>query len=115
MKRQFMTDRLENVRVFADTAEQMAPEFGRTVAAVQEFSDHAKVLIEVVSPFAHWIKVRLSRPTNGQVLVRTNTADPIVVESARRPGHIDGIPPHPLGTTGTLPVSSPRRSSRGSL
>ncbi|MGY1751090.1 hypothetical protein [Modestobacter sp. SYSU DS0511] len=50
MNRQFIIHRLENLRVIADTAEQMAPDVRRLAAAITEMIDHLKVVYACLQP-----------------------------------------------------------------
>jgi hypothetical protein len=51
-------DLVTGARALADSAEQVAQEFRRTVAAVENIVDGGKVIYEVVSPIVKALKAR---------------------------------------------------------
>jgi hypothetical protein len=63
MNRQFTIDPVTGARVIADSVEQIAQEFGRTVAAVQGIVDNLNVLYEVMSPLIEWLKATPADPS----------------------------------------------------
>jgi hypothetical protein len=58
MHRQFRIDLVTGARVIADSAEQVAQDLCRTVAAVEKIVDGVKVFYEVVSPLVKGLKAR---------------------------------------------------------
>ncbi|MFG1643763.1 hypothetical protein ACGFMK_26000 [Amycolatopsis sp. NPDC049252] len=50
MNRQFIIDRLKDLRVIADAAEQMAPDVRRLAAAISEMVHHLKGVYACLKP-----------------------------------------------------------------